>query len=218
MSEHVAGRERPILFSGPMVRAILEGRKTQTRRVVKPQPIENAEGLPHAGPWTWWNQSQSTSRAVAGCVDDAAFAECMREHCPYGAVSDRLWVRETWCDGYPGADPILYRASYNGGADHRWRPSIFMRREHSRLTLGVTAVRVERLQNISEEDAVAEGLPPYCCDAPQWSPCGCHGMEPRDHFRDGWNGLNAKRGYSWESNPWVWAITFRPLADPAGER
>lgn len=155
-------KERPILFSGPMVRAIREARKTQTRRVVK--EIDPDEFV-----------SSNEADNLALC-------------CPYGAVGDRLWVRETW-QGNQG--DIRYGADgdslhgYNG-----WRPSIFMPRWASRITLEVTGVRVERVQEISEEDAQAEGVA-HRCD-----------------YKVVWDAINGKK-YPWSSNPWVWVIEFK---------
>lgn len=184
-------RERPILFSGPMVRAILDGRKTQTRRVVKGRALE------------WLAPGMFAPSFVASPKNDM---------CHYGAVGDRLWVRETWCEGYPDtADPILYRASYHGGAAHKWRPSIFMRREYSRLNLEITDVRVERLQDIRCTDIRAEGFACPEHDFPSGF-CTSECAALRSGFAQGWDSLNAKRGYGWEVNPWVWCVTFKPEA------
>jgi hypothetical protein len=196
--------DRPILFSGPMVRAILDGSKTQTRRVVTPQPscdtlhmLNNIERNPHR----WWPVS----------ADDYTTGKGVE--CPYGVPGDRLWVRETWASSYgAGCWGTLFKADgayvqgkrkhENGphfNADNlppvRWRPSIHMPRWASRLTLAVTDVRVERVQDITEADAVAEGF-------------GSKGY-PKLAFCNTWDSLNAERGYGWDSNPWVWAITFK---------
>jgi hypothetical protein len=128
----VSARERPILFSAPMVRAILAGAKTQTRRVVR------ASQIPSDG--------DRTPRA---------------QWCPYGAAGDTLWVRETWAAG-PPSKPVFYRASESAGIVEgtRWRPSIFMRRTDSRIALDVLEVRVERLQDITDAAIAAEGFAP----------------------------------------------------------
>lgn len=200
-------KERSILFSAPMVRAIFEGRKTQTRRIVKPQP---------AGAW-----------AAPG-----------KTACPYGATGDRLWVRETWgLDAYTGdmQFSIKYRAggdSYvteRNGSDEwvpiyqrymdgcglddkwdRWRPSIHMPRWASRITLEVTGVRVERLQDISEADAIAEGVEH---DGDCWKSY-IDGVGPfttaRISFKSLWDSINKDRA-PWESNPWVWVVEFKPI-------
>jgi hypothetical protein len=165
--------ERPILFNAPMVRAILNGSKTQTRRVAIPK------------------------RSI----------EPMTDECPYGQRGDRLWVREAWTvnltgdpkHGGPGTVPI-YRAEHPHAAD-RWRPSIHMPRWASRITLEITAVRVERLRNISEADARAEGVTrpvPMLDDDPSTYV---------DAFGDLWASINGPG--SWDANPWVWVIEFR---------
>jgi hypothetical protein len=172
----LAVKERPILFSGAMVRAILEGRKTQTRRVVKPK------------------------------VSDLV------THCPYGAPGARLWVREAWLrDRYDGS--TQYRASHPCPELPRWKPSIHMPRERCRLVLELVRVRLERLQDISEEDARAEGFPSYTItgNGQSCEPVGAGYMDGRAHFRALWDSLNAKRGFGWSENPWVWALEFRRL-------
>lgn len=169
-------KERPILFSGAMVRAILEGRKTQTRRLVKPQPPSTARSKK---PWC--------------SVEDLLKA------CPYGVAGDRLWVRETFANnGYElfyRADGVALPPRMPSGPA-KWKPSIFMPRAACRLVLEVTAVRVERLQEISGGDAWAEGV----SDGPRPSlAIAC--------YRRLWDSLNAKRA-PWASNPWVWVLTF----------
>ncbi len=185
--------DRPILFSGEMVRAILEGCKTQTRRVIKPQPIEVERGY-----LTW---KQGTGHGAGAPVSDAG----TWFDCPYGKLGDRLWVRETWMvEQFPsnGSELVHYRAdntAANSGwtAARMWKPSIHMPRRYSRITLEITGVRVERLQDISEADMAAEGLD----IAPYGEPCA--------GFQVLWDGINAKRGYGWDTNPWVWALTFK---------
>lgn len=182
-------KERPMLFSGPMVRAILAGNKTQTRRLVKPQPqCFIGSGLP--GGWT---------PAVAD-------GEGMRAlKCPYGQPGDRLWVREAFCDDWKQSHGIVYRA--DGGLDAdmfdagcKWRPSIHMPRLASRITLEIVGVRVKRLQDISEDDTVAEGIPEG-----EVSPADAG----RFAYRLLWESINGPG--SWDANPWVWAIEFKRL-------
>jgi hypothetical protein len=215
-------KERPILFSGEMVRAILEGRKTQTRRVVK--PVQSEPKIPPLTmePWMMYGEQE---------VDDDGRPMWEGYHpdypydakwftCPYGKVGDRLWVRETfwtageipnlptvYADDYiktpNGYASVVYRAD-GGYEDGAWKPSIFMPRWASRILLEIVAVRVERVQDISERDAHAEGL--------GMSPMLPH---PRAWFRDLWNSINAKRGYSWESDPYVWVVEFRNVATSA---
>lgn len=226
-------KERPILFSGEIVRAILSGRKTQTRRVIKPQPIdvdlveilcngkvhyrrpvndkmlEEAESLPE----------YSTRSVVAGLI----------EHCPFGTIGDRLWVRETfWIAYYPNKDDdfpggCLYRADKDveegiksvGGVN--WCPSIHMPRWASRIMLEITNVRVERVQDISEEDATKEGFIGEACNHTYTDPPGCCTdcmntgfIEPPSMgFAMTWDSIYKQRGYGWYANPWVWVIEFK---------
>lgn len=225
-------RERPILFIGDMVRAILEGRKTVTRRTVKSDWIqsERAPLETSAGVFHFW------------CSGEFA--------CPYGLPGDRLWVRETWCDvNLYGAPGLAYRADGDirdlmaepcfldadgafdysadrvkaygfavwcddllSGAEGRWRPSIHMPRWASRILLEITAVRVERLQDITEEQAIAEGIDlDALADAQDrydmvLAGSGADGRAtPITAFRDLWNST----GGDWDANPWVWVIEFK---------
>jgi len=227
------GMSRPIIFSAPMVRAILDGKKTQTRRIVKAGPIAAGIG------WSMWYD-----RKLDCQLNDRQFAT-MR--CPHGTIGDRLWVRETWMEDPPddgtweyvqyagcpndsrlsdiperfrASQHVIHKASWTG-SELRWRSPIHMPRWASRLTLEITEARVQRLQDISEEDAKAEGCAVTC------GGCGndvndeeqaeahwpCDGQDDADAsarygFRRAWNAINGKRA-PWESNPWVWAITFR---------
>lgn len=233
-------RERPIIFGAESVLAILEGRKTQTRRVVKPQP---AEVSPGAG-------------RTPGLVRLRASDPCLSTHgdaCPYGKPGDRLWVRETWQLFDPDIDPISperfgARAPYDGVDDERpirwttcyasdgplahptlgaarWRSPIFMPRWASRITLEILRVRVERLHEIDEEDACAEGvgytrLPlvgahgTTVAHVGGW-PTEVVGATARDAFAIGWDSINGKRA-PWSSNPWVWVLEFKRVE--AGDR
>lgn len=198
-------KERPILFSGPMVRAILVGRKTQTRRVVKPQPT---------GTVRWRCGLNAIDGRLGGAWEDAARVF----GCPYGAPGDRLWVRETFCyewdernNRWPDPPTYLYRAdnhdvyNINDSDKSPWTPSIHMPRAASRLTLEVLNVRVERLQDISERDCVAEGI--ESDDYPP-APDSDYMFDYRAAYSQLWNSINAKRA-PWASNPWVWVIEFR---------
>ena len=194
--------ERPILFSVPMVKAILEGRKTQTRRIIKPIPDQNAI---YSGGWRWGK-----------CKSFACGIDVAHEHTPYGVPGDRIWVRETHLirgagtvvDYRADMDPI--DAAGHGAFYGGWKPSLFMRREHSRITLEVVNVRVERLENLSESDAMAEGCPfPNMADGP----------DPRKWYADLWQHINGPG--SWEANPWVWVVGFkvmRPLRTEVSNR
>lgn len=200
---------RPILFSGPMVRAILAGKKTQTRRVLKVQPRmcePDANGNVYA---VWsdkpWPRVKPT---MAELLID------IRHRCPYGARGDTLWVRETW-------RPL---------GSFRWRPSIHMPRWASRLSLLIADVRVERLHDITDEDAVAEGIP-RIPDSELVCHCGTdligHGCgdghsftpmpEHRYEFSKLWDevcGTSATNS-DWSSNPWVWAVSFERIGGPS---
>jgi uncharacterized protein YhfF len=177
-------KERPILFSGEMVRAILDGRKTQTRRVIKPQP-------------------ESVRKSVffeSGIETNHGY----EIKSPYGQPGDPLWVREAFIYDTNGiyyrADNDFHCAKELGG----WRPSIHMPRKASRITLEITDIRVEQVQDISEEDAQQEGA--------RRMNAGDFGMETwRSAFRNLWGSINTKRGYSWDSNPWVWVIGFKRM-------
>lgn len=195
--------ERPILMSAPMVRAILDGRKTMTRRVVLPQP---KNGCLLRGPNNYGGWEPYTGRFD---VDEDAGERAGQDEwvCPYGQPGDRLWVRETWGTHWTriarDGDLIYYRADISwSGSKWRWRPSIHMPRWASRLTLELTGVRVERVQAISEQDAMAEG-----CEREDRETNTLVGA--RKNFERLWDSLNTKRGNGWSVNPWVWALTFR---------
>lgn len=204
-------KERPILFSGPEVRATLEGRKDQTRRIVKPRP--DADGLVKMNGKLWW---EDTSGRVY--------------RCPFGVRGDRLWVKEAW--GYDWFDEgqmrahktVVYRA--DDGAqpkDQRglapWHPSSHMPYWASRITLEVTQVRVQRAQEISEEDAMAEGISALHC--PLGTPSGpnkftasiagasLNAPTAREVFGTLWDSIHGPG--AWERNDWVWAISYRRL-------
>lgn len=191
-------KERPILFSAPMVRTVLAGTKTQTRRVVKPQP---ASSMPPG--WTWKRLGVEGWYAVNG----PHRSECIGQ-CPYGAPGDRLWVREAWRamsehnlrkpSELPQGTPIVHEASRHPDTGFgKLRPGMFMPRAASRLTLEVTGVRVERLQAISERDCEIElGVAPFSL-----------GDEAYPRFRNLWERINGET--SWITDPWVWVVEFR---------
>ena len=222
-------KEHPILFSAEMVRAILEGRKTQTRRVVKPQPIIRECCGAVVGPAKWLSK---TGRVVYNCdYEPSPFSEA----CPYGQPGDRLWVRETWAtvNAYDQVKPsdipkgdagrwprVWHRATDAHEQEYRqkyfgkWRPSIFMPRWASRITLEVVSVRVERVQGISLEDIKAEGVfPGLRASIEDWSISSIRDdyYQFLVDFEWLWDSINAKRGFSWSSNPWVWAVTYKLL-------
>lgn len=200
-------KERPILFSGPMVRALLDGRKTQTRRVCKVRDQRDTSlgaGAFHGGahnPKYWAFRPWNAFELLQGNGDplpDYAL------RCPYGAPGDRLWVKETfgWVKGNgrrtvfrADGDPVRDDGSTIEGM--KWKPSIFMPRHESRLTIEVTEVRVERVQDISEADAIAEG----CAE--------CGWDTARDEFAGLWESINGAE--SWTANPWVWVVSFKAV-------
>ena len=210
-------KERPILFSAAMVRAILAGKKTQTRRIVKPQPSNVCTD--------YWRVVASTRRSMidtwiprGGVPNEFGEFPKRGKHvrCPYGVPGDRLWVRECWglFDTQPSDGPdrahVFYRATDGNRRELRyqlWRSSIHMPRWASRITLEVVAVRVERLQDISNNDAIAEG-----CNGERWlDPDGSEGrgVEPWEQFRELWESINGTE--SWSANPWVWVVEFKRL-------
>lgn len=156
----IVPKEHPILFSGPMVKALLEDRKTQTRRPIKPRDAHQ---------------------------------------CPYGSVGGILWVREAYTEDDAG---FIYRADNECiGNSVRWRPSIFMPRRASRITLTITDIKIQRLQDITEPQAMAEGVTLLCSSE------SC-----RDAFRRTWDWLHKPYGLAgWDSNPLVWAIGFKRI-------
>jgi len=207
--------ERPILFSAPMVRAILDGRKTQTRRVIKDGPKGDYWSKPSCSGYPgdpWYVTANLTPPSTH-----------VFKTCPYGKAGDRLWVRETWTpsveeDGQTvvKTEPPLYRAgnpvfAEGGPEDWRWTPSIFMPRWASRITLEITDVRVERLQEISVTDIRSEGIscPEHDFDS---GFCSSECAALRRAWSMGWDKINGKRkGCDWNSNPWVWVIEFKKL-------
>ncbi|MNZ18479.1 hypothetical protein D3C78_354920 [compost metagenome] len=229
-------KERPILFSGPMVRAILEGRKTVTRRTVKGNqiPEENASESDPVLRWTAVAQNDSRYGFI---VNGSTATECAQElakfgRCPYGQPGDRLWVREaflpdpdadhrSWAnwtetyvswsgcgsriDGVPPAlrkpEHCIYREGWSGG-ELAWRPSIHMPRWASRILLEITAVRIERLTDISYEQARAEGYP-----ADREAETGGSDLDAWLWFRSLWKEINGPT--SFDANPWVWVVEFK---------
>lgn len=224
-------KERPILFSTPMVKAILEGRKTQTRRIIKesfngcithgPHPCPNdpvvltpGEVLEHP----FENGETMTIdypqvRAVFHCSTLDAEAKC-----PFGKAGDKLWVRETWAltkyfNGLTEAGFPVYKADYSIMPEAgKWKPAIHMPKDFARIWLEVESVGVEQLQDISEQDAKAEGVRFFNYDG-----CGVYEnyilgpdtweMSARGSFATLWQSINGPE--SWEQNPWVWVIKFK---------
>lgn len=245
-------KEHPILFSAPMVRAILDGRKTQTRRVVKHQPPEDWHPASYCELNGYDRDGELSPDIVIGwgaVNDDGDYGI----KCRYGRPGDHLWVRETW--GYRGkstssadhfatesvflsyeadedkcarrtvvvpngslTDPVISQSivglqqmeeeAYHDALNKWWErkkriPSIHMPRWASRITLEITDVRVERLNDISEADAIAEG-----CKGVNCPPDHEGDLSPQEEFRDLWQSINAAK-HPWSSNPWVWVIAFK---------
>lgn len=200
-------KERPILFSAPMVRALLAGTKTQTRRICKAAKLhDSGEDYRDDDGWPLFDAS------VDGAGD-------IRIGSPYGQAGDRLWVREGysgphWMTGVPPRDwipgtPLWYWADGRIPTHGDWtkpKPGMHMPRWASRIDLEVTSVRVERLQAINEYDAAAEGVATWAPGAP--SPDG-QTADPSDQFRWLWSSINGAD--SWSANPWVWVVEFRRI-------
>jgi len=174
-------KEHPILFSTPMVRAILDGRKTQTRRIMKIQPDSRGTRCTNVHFEDWHGRELK---------------------CKYGWVGDVLWVREAWCTSTKG---WIYKAD---GIDiPKWKPSIFMPKRACRIKLQITDIRVEKLCDISEDNAVAEGI-----EKKEGIYDHVHGginQEPSDIYAELWDKINGTG--SWIKNPWVWVIEFKKL-------
>jgi len=190
-------KEHPILFTGDMVRAILDGRKTQTRRVIKnPQRLEGLMLEGEAGEW-----------------------------CPYGVVGDRLYVRETWCAGIEwddekpseidplcGGNDIFYLANGEKPEGYgKTRPNIFMPKWAARIWLEITGIRIERVQEISESDILEEGT--FTRNYPDLAQSKPQLQWVWDKFNKLWDSINAKRGYGWDVNPWVWVVEFKRVRE-----
>jgi hypothetical protein len=219
-------KEHPILFSGPMVRAILEGRKTQTRRIIKPQPDGWIRGNSGAFgvPKKITNKKPHKNGTIWQEEDDTCYEDI---NCPYGQPDDRLWVRETW-QLDEDERGFVYRADIRNFADYAfgppsWRPSIFMPRKACRIVLEIADIRVERLQEISEADAIGEGVewwheerlksrPKHYrvyCDYDNPKDPAQYTSSAVDSFSTLWQSINGPE--SWNQNPWVWVIEFNRI-------
>ena len=197
-------KERPILMTTESVKAILDGRKSQTRRVIKPQ----IQWLSDA--WYWRHPKYDNGDGVdyfhSKQITDSVM-KLIRGCCPHGQVGDRLWVRETWTDLWMAEmdlGDIIFKATPPNVRHQveKWKPSMFMPRWASRITLEITGLRVERLQEISPVDCSEEGIN-------RTGDIIVSGKYMRATFSKLWDSLNAKRGYDWETNPWVWVIGFK---------
>lgn len=190
-------KERPILFSGAMVRAILDGRKTQTRRIGKWQ-MDAATGL----------GVEYSMHATKGCVAVATYLAYPNRgtarwglcECPFGIPGDRLWVKETFQPIQLASEVTQWRyAATDKKGLANWKPSIFMPRKASRITLEITNIRVDRIAAISIRDCLAEGV----------HSAGRDNDDVRAAYRKLWDDINFKRGFGWNTNPWVWVIEFK---------
>lgn len=207
---------KPILFSADMIRALLDGRKTQTRRIVK-YSDRSVPSLPDhfdddGWPIAYWEGADEIDRMP----------------CPYGQPDDLLWARETWAPvGACVRGGCWYKADGEWPSDpyfDRWKPSIHMPSSCSRLTLKITNIRAERVQDISESDAVAEGIEVFNEDGNLWysgwmdgkdswftDAWKWHCNDPIQAYKELWDGINFKRGFGWDVNPWVWVIEFEVI-------
>jgi hypothetical protein len=196
-------KEKPILFSTPMVKAILAGNKTMTRRVVKSPHCTDTNGCINIK-GLWVIPERDKDHAFDGIA-------------PY-CVGDHLWVRETWSVFHDdtGYDYLYYRADEGNPDKYKcfmpWKPSIFMPRVAARIFLEVKHVHLERIQGISERDVVKEGITTLSFVLPdEKTKLKPKGGTFRTEFKHLWDGLNAKRGYGWDVNPWVWVIQFERI-------
>lgn len=191
-------KERPIIMQAESVRAILDSRKTQTRRVIP------ADGPDDGGWWYWRRRTQ-----VYAWREDKPIAGYMGivNDCPYGQPGDRLWAKETWTENAMGE--LLYKADWFGfeSKGMGWKSPRFMPRRASRIVLELTDVRVERVQDISEADAKAEGAPRGYYERDTLDGTEAVPTTYYAGFRARWDDVNGKT-YPWESNPWVWCLTF----------
>lgn len=227
-------KERQIPFSGAMVRALLDGRKTQTRRIFSPERM------------TWTDNGRYQTHALRSgelvFTGSGPFVPSdWLSYSPYGQPGDRLWVREAWRvskkhDAVAPRDlwacmmTVMYEAgAYSNNDDEggrtvdgelmapdwrgKYRPSMFMPRWASRITLEVTGVRVERLQDISDADAIAEGAYLFPAEGGGYKfDCGEQEYDTAvEAYRHLWDSLNAARGFGWDANPWVWVVDFQKV-------
>ena len=223
-------KERGMIFNAEMVRAILSGQKTQTRRVMKPQPVLEDAFVGGITKPTWIYKGTATP---SGWI--------MHNMCHHGNVGDRIWVRETWqgplvdfehsddllrnAEKYEKPENCVYKADgvpapefYDADDNLRccWRPSIHMPIWASRILLEITNVRVERLNDISEQDAIAEGIERYNDDGiVYYGPYGKGDCRPERAFSDLWKSIYGDE--SWEKNPWVWCISFKRVQEQSND-
>lgn len=205
-------KERPILMNGAMVRAVLDGSKTQTRRIIKPQP----KPVPHRpGDYQWPCNAFQSMVSVADTRAPGAHGMA-GDACPHGGHGDRLWVRETWAP-HPDFPETVRRTVYRADREceydvERWTPSIHMPRLASRIQLEIVSVRVERLQDISDADIVAEGIDMEAlAESQDRYDIVCKGSDAsgRATARTAWRELWESTGGDWDANEWLWVIEFK---------
>lgn len=222
-----------------MVQAVLNGTKTQTRRVVKPQPRDCSDIHKLYEEADWKNEPMKFERVTHGLWCCSLCGNGIGIKCPYGKVGDELWVRETFSPAKSltsSSDETQYTLGYIYKADEgvevpffnynqKWKPSIFMPREASRIQLRITDIRVERLQDISEEDAVSEGIESFYGSRPLsindcWKFYGKNAKGGTDiaskSFQSLWDSINGEprkdgKDISWNANPWVWVVEFEKI-------
>ena len=225
-------KDHPIIFSTNMIKAILDGRKTQTRRIVKAPKLHPDYGYPH---WddAWIDGDENEQYLHIPFSGDAMERTTHRAYCPYGQVGDKLWARETWrLSGGPDSNRVIYKAdgetvlTYIGAKGlstskelepqfgwqmiekygTHYHPSIHMPKWAARIWLEITNIRVERVQDIDAVEAETEGIrrPKRLCP-------DMHDEYILFRFQRLWDSLNAKRGYGWDNNPWVWVIEFKKV-------
>lgn len=216
-------KQRPIIFNTEMVQAILDGRKTQTRRPMQPQP--HKEWHPFSAKAEWYTPTVIDKKGFYHPAKNEAFGVSDEDQgfiSPFGAVGDQLWVRETWrkfnssyecgCSESPCSCPsngtVLFKASHDDG-ESKWKPSIHMPRSAARIILEVTDVRVERVRDISERDAWAEGFDGYDDDV-------TGGKNGYTEFCEAWESIYGQQSIE-QSNPWVWVIEFKVVSTTGGE-
>ena len=221
-------KERPIIFNTEMVKAILDNRKTMTRRVIKPQP--SCAKMEIYDSWeykNWLNIPKKDEGRVWIPTSNSGKVGIFEKNyykCPYGKIGQNLWVRETYSYGCydfgTNRLTIHYKADGLDHEGHKWFPSIFMPRKYSRIDLEITDIRVERVQNISRDDCIAEDVPQTYGEfkglAPEWASKDKNDASyfydnrtSRENFYLLWDSINAKRkGCSWIDNPWCWVICF----------
>lgn len=192
-------KSRPMIFQSDSVLGILADQKTMTRRVVKGlTPEHQYNGFLHI-----LNDKKMSGEAWFSLKPHKALnTSSLYIKCPYGVVGDRIWVRETWAfddvdQKVSSENSTIFKADFLGDSkNQRWRSAMFMPRAASRIELEITGIRVERLQDISETDAIAEGVEQG------------YGLRHVGFYQDIWDSINGKK-YPWSSNPWVWVVEFK---------